>query len=124
MSSPSDQNDTFGLYLLLAACAQPVDHPAQRRQICRLARRQTGWDTLIEQAEQHGLGPLLYQHSRAGGITWPDPIKRALQGLYVRHRHANQVRAAALGEILRMFQGAGVEVLVLKGAALAHLVYP
>jgi hypothetical protein len=47
-----------------------------------------------------------------------------LQARTIQHSHANRVRAAALAEILAAFQAAGIEALVLKGAALAHLVYP
>ena len=42
----------------------------------------------------------------------------------MQHAHANHVRAKVLAEILDAFQDAGIQTLVLKGAALAHLVYP
>ena len=46
------------------------------------------------------------------------------QGLYARHRHANRVRTRVLRDILGAYQVADIPVLVLKGAALSHLVYP
>jgi hypothetical protein len=67
---------------------------------------------------------LLYTHLQATEISLPAGLKRQLQGLYLRHRHANQVRTQILGEILTAFQSAGLQVLVLKGAALAHVSYP
>jgi hypothetical protein len=36
----------------------------------------------------------------------------------------NRVRMRVLGDVLRAFEAAGIRALVLKGAALAHLVYP
>jgi hypothetical protein len=42
----------------------------------------------------------------------------------MQHSHANRVRGRVLAEILDAFQVAGIPILVLKGAALAYLVYP
>jgi hypothetical protein len=61
---------------------------------------------------------------RTAGIEIPPVAKLALQGLYLRHRQANQIRTQALGEILAAYETAGIKALVLKGAALAHLIYP
>jgi hypothetical protein len=47
-----------------------------------------------------------------------------LQGLYLRHRHANQVRTRVLRDVLAAYDAAGIQALVLKGAVLSHLVYP
>jgi hypothetical protein len=49
---------------------------------------------------------------------------RQLQALTVRHRHANRVRTEALAEVLAALEAAGMAPLVLKGGALAHLLYP
>jgi hypothetical protein len=88
------------------------------------AREFTEWERLSVQAEEHGLGPLLYLHLRAAGVHLPPTTKRELQGLYLRHRHANQVRMRVLREILVAYDTAGIQALVLKGAALSHLIYP
>lgn len=42
----------------------------------------------------------------------------------MQHSRANRVRAKTLAEVLDAFQSAGIDALVLKGAALAHWVYP
>jgi hypothetical protein len=42
----------------------------------------------------------------------------------LRHRLANQIRPQALAEILTTFDAAGISAMVLKGAALVHLLYP
>jgi hypothetical protein len=72
--------------------------------------------------EAQGLGPLCYRY--AADMEFPAETKRALQGLYLRHRRANQVRVHVLREVLVAYEAVGIEVLALKGAALAHLVYP
>lgn len=80
-------------------------------------------DILLE-AEEHGLIPLLHIHIKTSLDLLSPNIKRELQALYLRHRYANGVRSRVLAEILTKFQAAGIQALVLKGAALAHLVYP
>lgn len=112
------------MHPLLTLCARIAGDPTIYGQLAQAAHELSTWDCLATQAEAHGLAPLLYTHLQAAEISLPAPIKRELQGLYLRHRHANQVRAAVLVEILTAFQAAGLEVRVLKGAALAHLIYP
>lgn len=75
-------------------------------------------------AENHGLAPLLYTHLRESEEPLPPQVKRELQALTLRHRQASRVRGRVLAEILSRFQAAGIQTLVLKGAALAHLLYP
>ncbi len=75
-------------------------------------------------AERHGLGPLLYHHLRAANIPLPATLKEKLQGLYLRHRHANRVRLAVLTDSLAALQQASIRTVLLKGAALAPLIYP
>ncbi|MGD0918933.1 MAG: nucleotidyltransferase family protein [Thermodesulfobacteriota bacterium] len=82
------------------------------------------WDGVADQAEAQGIAPLLYTHLREAGIQPPPPVRRALQGLYLHHRDANQLKTRVLKELLTTFDAAGVPVLVLKGGALSHLVYP
>ncbi|MCB9077508.1 MAG: nucleotidyltransferase family protein [Anaerolineaceae bacterium] len=76
------------------------------------------------QLEEHGLGPLFYTSIKTGEISIAPDLKRSLQALYLRHRHANTVRGRVLANILSHFQAAGIHVLVVKGAALAHIIYP
>ncbi len=109
---------------LLAFCARASAYADYYDQLDQLARRVIAWEDMPTQAEKHGLGPLLYTHLQAAHVSLPAPVKRELQGLYLRHRHANQIKAQVLAEILTAYQAAGIDSLVLKGAALAHLVYP
>jgi hypothetical protein len=112
------------LPLLLPLCARAYFDSAAAAALANQAGRVTAWPALVAQADAHGLGPLLYTRLTSAGVTLPPPVKLELQGLAVRHRHANRVRMQVLAEILAATQSAGIEMLVLKGAALAHLVYP
>jgi len=112
------------IYPVLALCARAQGHPTQYQSLREYAAKLTDWNVLPTQAESHGLTPLLYTHLKAAGIPVPDSIKAQLQTRAMQHSHANRVRAKALAEVLDAFQTAGIDTLVLKGAALAHLVYP
>lgn len=88
------------------------------------ANRLAATPDLLTTAEHHGLAPLLYTHLREAEDSFAPHVKRGLQALYLRHRRANRVRSRVLVEILTAFQAANIQTLVLKGAALAHLIYP
>jgi hypothetical protein len=109
---------------LLALCARAQGHPLQYQQLRQHALALPTWDNLPVQAETYGLNPLLYAHLQAADIPVPTAIRQQLQTGTMQHSHANRVRGCVLAEILTAFQSAGIEALVLKGAALAHLVYP
>ncbi len=84
----------------------------------------TDWNSLPTQAENHGLTPLLYTHLQAADVSIPIPIKKQLYAGVIQRNHANRVRLKVLAEILTAFQAVGIDALILKGAALARLVYP
>jgi hypothetical protein len=109
---------------ILGLCARSQGNPAL---YCRLVVETdtfSRWQHIVPRAEAHGLGPLLYKHLGEINALMPSTTRHSIMGLYLRHRHANAVRSRVLGEILRGYQSTGIDVLVLKGAALAHLVYP
>jgi hypothetical protein len=110
-------------YDLLPLCARTKSDPILDHQLARQANNLTDWKEVPAQAEANGLGPLLYVHLKTAGATYPADTRREVQGLYLRHRHANQVRTHVLREILTAFQAAGIQIFVLKGMALAHLIY-
>jgi hypothetical protein len=112
------------IYSLLALCARAPGHPTPYQQLRQQTANLTDWSNVPAQAEAHGLTPLLYTHLQAAGLSMPAAIHQQLQARAIQHSHANWVRGCVLAEILTAFQAAGIEALVLKGAALAHLVYP
>ena len=127
MSGHTQQANDRGLNRLLTLCACGAGHPTQTehlRQQSRYINAIDAWADLPKHAELHGLGPLTYYHLQRVEGPLPSTVRRSLQGLFLRHRRANAIRAQALSDILVAFEVAGIPVLVLKGAALAHLVYP
>ncbi|MBN1220169.1 MAG: nucleotidyltransferase family protein [Anaerolineae bacterium] len=108
--------------MALAARAKCADH--HYHLLAWAAAQLEEWDGVPTRAEAEGVAPLLYVHLTRAGVPLPQAVKRKLLGLYLRHRHANQIRAAVLADLLAVYQAAGIPALVLKGAALAHLVYP
>ncbi len=93
----------------------------------RLRRAAAGvadWEPLAEVAERHGLAPLVYQHCKTAGLTLPAMQTTQLRALTLRHRNAAATRRDVLSEILGALEREHIQVLLLKGAALAHMVYP
>jgi hypothetical protein len=112
------------VYRILALSARAECAAGHYQRLAQEAAKLREWEEVSAQAEVHGVAPLLYVHLKAAGAQIPPTVKRALQGLYLRHRRANQVRTCVLRDILTAYNAAGIPALVLKGAALSHLVYP
>ena len=108
---------------LLADCARPHVPDALAVRVRQRAEAVDDWSGLVTSAEQHGLGPLLHAHVRAGVLEPPEAARRQLWALYGRHRRENAIRLRALDEALAGFSDAGLRVVVLKGPVLADLVY-
>ncbi|MDK9709108.1 MAG: nucleotidyltransferase family protein [Desulforhopalus sp.] len=109
---------------LLHICARATTFPGLAALIDGACGQVHDWDRLLTEAEAHGLAPLLHWHLQTRASEIPEHCRRALRLLYLRHRHANTVYGRVLGEVLTIFAKAGIEALVLKGAALCHTVYP
>ena len=112
------------VYRLLALCARAECDAAYYERIAQAAAQVEGWDEVLAQVKDHRMAPLLYVHLKGAGVELPRDTKYSLQSMYVRHRWADQVRRRVLREILAAFEAEDVPVLVLKGAALSHLIYP
>ena len=83
---------------------------------------ESGWHGLIAAAVDHGLiGPLYSTVSQIGPI--PGEIVSVIRAHYLAQVAQNFHLTTALGEIVRNFRAAGIEVAVLKGPAVALMVY-
>ena len=60
----------------------------------------------------------------AGSGAVPEHVRRTFVALALRHRRAAAARERSLDRLLQAFAAAGLPVILLKGAALAHLIYP
>jgi hypothetical protein len=114
----------FNAFRVLLPAARVDFRPEHQAILARGMRDFSDWAELVPQAEQHGMGPLFYTHAREAGIEMPDETALQLKGLTLRHRLAAAARTQGLTEILAAADGAGLDVILLKGAAMAHLIYP
>ncbi len=81
------------------------------------------WHGLEAQAEYHSVAPLLYQIIQQYGIKIPGEHLQKIKALVLRHRRANVIRFSCLREIALLFADNDIDLIALKGAALAHLLY-
>jgi hypothetical protein len=84
------------------------------------------WESVERAALEHGLAPLLHRHleaRRGGGTAPPAAVACRLRDVHVHSVLRSTAVRAALAELLRTLRGAGVDVIVLKGACLAGDVY-
>ena len=86
------------------------------------------WSALADEAEYHGVAPLIepmitaLSRKRAGAV--PDDVRRAFVALASRHRRAAVAREKCIDQLLAAFAIVGIPIILLKGAALAHRIYP
>lgn len=81
------------------------------------------WHGLEAQAEYHSVAPLLYQTIKRHDIRIPGEQLQKIKALVLRHRRANGIRFSCLREIALLFADNDIDLIALKGAALAHLLY-
>ncbi len=79
---------------------------------------------LVQEVEVHGVGPFFYLFIKQHNIETQTEIKRQLQSLTLRHKFAAEARAKVLGDVMSVFKQNNIELILLKGVALAHMIYP
>jgi hypothetical protein len=109
---------------LLAACTPLDPDPGGTTAILQAVAPIQNWNALLEEAELQGMAPLLHRALKTAGLTLEDEIRLKLKGMVLRHRLANQVRRQVLIDILAKADAANLQPVLVKGAALADLVYP
>ena len=82
------------------------------------------WSAFLGEATHHRLLPLAYWTFKLHHIETPRQVRQIMAGAYLRQKSLAQAQTAAMLETLRALSERGIEALVLKGGALAHLVYP
>jgi len=110
---------------ILHLCARSRMGSALRQQLLVACQDVSDWDDLLQMAEYHGLAPLLHEHLSivAIEIDIPKDVMRGLRFLSIRHKQANIILEHSLRKILSLLESEGIRCLVLKGAALSHIVY-
>lgn len=83
------------------------------------------WAWIVDFAGSHGLGPLVNAGLTGRDAAVPEDARRALHTQYLESAVRNDVWLdPSLRRILDSFTSAGIEPVVLKGAALAYQAYP
>ena len=109
---------------LLHTCARATTFPGLVDRIVADCARTTDWQDMLTRAEAQGIAPLLHWHLQPLDTGIPAQFRRGIRLLYLRHQHTAGAYARVLREVLDLLGQAGIEALVLKGAALRHTVYP
>jgi hypothetical protein len=114
---------TDHVFRLLALCAQrPGDPQVAALLPAAVAAAQPGVG-IVELAAGHGLAQLLLAHLRAAKAAVLPAVSLRLFALSKLEAHTAAVRARLTSEALDALAGADIPLLVLKGAALAQMVY-
>jgi hypothetical protein len=108
---------------VLRAGARARPDASSLEALARAAWDVHAWDGLPDLAEAHGLAPLLYRQLNEAAVALPRSVRQRLFGLSALHREANAIRFNELAAILAAYDTLGIDALVLKGAALAHMIY-
>ena len=111
-------------YRLLVRCAHLPGNPRADHALAEMASSFQAWDDVIPLAEAHSMAPLVYTHFKQLDLSISSSAKLQLQGLYLRHKRANEIRLARLSGILTLLKAGNIPVIVLKGGVLAYRIYP
>ncbi|MDR4497685.1 MAG: nucleotidyltransferase family protein [Candidatus Scalindua sp.] len=110
---------------LLLYCAQTEIPAVIRNRVKELIKLPLSWEEILESASWHGISPLLYNNLK--GIQETECIPPGVMGKLRAAYHGNLARNmylyTELKRILEAFHEKRIKVIVLKGAALAKIVY-
>src|SRR5262245_35340002 len=112
-----------GTFRFLSLCTQRPGSVAVGRHLPPALSAVPSFGELVDAAEQHGIEPLVLAHIERTGLAIPADLRARLRARQTQHAHAGAVRARVIADVVCAMAQAGVPLLVLKGAALAHLVY-
>ena len=91
-----------------------------------LVRPDLDWDHVTRAACAHGIAPLIHHGLQQSGVTnlLPPTAAQRLRSSYYGNTARNSLLYDELRKVLEAFREEAIEVIVLKGAALAEAVYP
>jgi hypothetical protein len=112
-----------GTFRFLTLCAPPPGSAAVAQRLPSALAAVPSFGELVDAAEHHGMEPLVLAHIERTGLASPADFRARLRARRTQHAHAAAVRERVVGDVVCAMAQAGVPFLVLKGAALAHLVY-
>jgi hypothetical protein len=110
--------------LLLTCRAYLAD--AEEQALARAVRSSLDWYYVVWRSEAYRTTPLLWYHLRRLGLAdaVPEPVRTYLEAWHALSAQRTGVLLAELRAILDAFDAAGIRSALLKGTALAPLLYP
>ena len=114
---------TDGTFRLMALCAQRPGSASIAQRLPSALAAVPSFAGLRTRAVQYGMEPLVLAHIERTGLAIPADLRARLQARQTQHAHAASVRTKMIADVAGAMARARVPFLVLKGAALAHLVY-
>ena len=112
-----------GAFQFLSLCAQRPGSAAVAERLSSALATVPSFDELAIAAEHHGMEPLALAHIERTGLAVPADLRARLRARRTQYAHAAAVRTRVVADVASAMTQAGVPFLVLKGAALAHLLY-
>lgn len=112
-----------GAFRFLSLCALPPGSAAVAQRLPSALSAVQSFAELATAAEQQGMEPLVLAHIERTGLAIPADLRARLRARQTQHAHAGAVRRRVVADLAGAMARADVPFLVLKGAALAHLVY-
>ena len=82
------------------------------------------WSGLAGESEASHMAPLVRAYLDRHPLNVPESVVLQLQALALRHAACHRARSAAVTEMLDAFERHSIEAILLKGAALAWMIYP
>lgn len=122
MNTLTPQSQDTVIHFVLLCLRSRFDPESLTSARCFATREVLDWDELEQQLKQEYLAPLIYSIVCGQGLT-PPPLEQQLQQTYLYNAMRNSLLFEELSQVLRCMEEAGIPVIVLKGAALAEVVY-
>lgn len=114
-------SDEWRLLMLAVRLHPETDDLAEMQ---RLAARELDWDLLVSHAIAHGIGGLVYRNlSRLDDGAIPVEVVERLKNVYLMVTAMEMQHHLQLKRLADSLKETGVEVMALKGAALAESLY-
>jgi hypothetical protein len=86
------------------------------------------WEKVVKETDYHGVTllaePAVATLSKTRPAVIPDHARRTFFALASHHRQIAAARETCVDRLLTTFAAAGITMILLKGAALAHRIYP
>src|SRR5690606_27646123 len=109
--------------VMAAAMDGPAGEASSGRDLAALIRPDLDWAVVAHLAVREKVASIVWRAVRSLGDAVPSDAAEAFSRLDLIHQFRTASFAGALTDVLRRLSAEGVQVMLLKGAALGHTVY-